>query len=190
MRRLQDWQNVDSKIMRWNGGWLVALTQHLGRTDRKQLTARERALGLSGYRRTPEGVWARPANLSQPLDEHRLELIAIGADEDILLLHADAIEMPGAFDWPALWSADELAATYVEATRAMEDSLERLGALPVPDAARESLLIGQAVIRLINYDPLLPPELADQKGFLNMVETMRRYNEAGQKSWQAFFAAG
>jgi len=190
VRRLQDWQNVDSKIVRWDGGWLIALTQHLGRTDRKQLTARERALGLSGYRRTPEGVWARPANLSQPLDEHRRELIAIGADEDILLLHADAIELPDASVWPDLWSADELAAAYVEATRAMEDSLERLGTLPVPDAARESLLIGQAVIRLINYDPLLPPELADQKGFLNMVETMRRYNEAGQESWQAFFTAG
>lgn len=190
VQRLQDWQNVERKIAPWTGAWLIALTHHLGRTDRKQLGARERALGLSGYRRTPEGVWARPANLALPLDEHRRELIAIGADDEILLLHADEIEAPAASGWPELWSAEKLAATYEDATAAMEESLSGLSDLPVPDAARETLLIGQAVIRLINYDPLLPPELADQAGFLNMVETMRTYNAAGLRCWQAFFAAG
>ena len=190
IRRLQDWQNVEHKIAPWTGGWLIALTQHLGRTDRKQLGARERALGLSGYRRTPEGVWTRPANLALALNEHRDELISIGADPDILLVHANEIDAPAASDWPGLWSTDALAATYEEATTAMEQSLAGLPDLPVPDAARETLLIGQAVIRLINYDPLLPPDLADQAGFLKMVDTMRTYNEDGLKRWQAFFASG
>ena len=71
----------------------------------------------------------------------------------------------------------------------MMKSLERLASLPCDQAARESLLIGQAVIRTINFDPLLPPELGNQDAFLRMVETMVHYNNVGRKCWQAYYTA-
>jgi phenylacetic acid degradation operon negative regulatory protein len=88
-----------------------------------------------------------------------------------------------------LWSTAELARTYAEAIEAMNASLKQLPGLPGDQAARDSLLIGQAVIRTINFDPLLPPELGDQEAFLRMVETMVAYNKAGRKCWQAYYAA-
>jgi phenylacetic acid degradation operon negative regulatory protein len=45
------------------------------------------------------------------------------------------------------------------------------------------------VIRLINFDPLLPPELGPQAEFLRVVDAMLQYNETGQKYWRAYNAA-
>ncbi len=186
-RRAREWQGVAKRIRPWTGDWLVALTHHLGRTDRKQLRARERALALSGYRETEEAFWVRPANLAQEVQDHRTDLIDIGADPAIRILKVTATA-PDASGWPSLWSTEELERSYATAIDAMSASLARLPNLSAADAARESLLIGQAVIRLINFDPLLPPELGNQAYFLEMVEAMKRYNEAGRACWNAYYA--
>lgn len=185
-RRLKDWRNVSARVAPWNGDWLVAITHHLGRTDRKQLRARERALNLLGYREAEAGLWVRPANLSATLDDHRSDLVSIGADEGLTLFRVAGIAAASTPDWPALWSPDALAPAYAGAVEAMEASLARLPGLRPDEDARETLLIGQAVIRLINLDPLLPPELADQAAFFRMLDTMRAYNDVGQASWRAY----
>ena len=189
MRRVQQWENVERRMVAWNGDWLVALTGHLGRTDRKQVRARERALALSGYKETGTGFWVRPANLARDLDDHRSDLIGIGADESISLLRVSERALSEGPQWESLWSTADLARTYAEATDTMNRSLETLPGLPKDQAARESLLIGQAVIRTINFDPLLPPELGDQESFLRMVNTMVDYNNVGRKCWQAYYAS-
>jgi len=188
-RRVRGWKHVADRIVPWNGDWLVALTDHLGRTDRKQLRARERALALSGYQLTPAGFWVRPANLAGTLEDHRTDFTSIGADEGIILMRAAGVSTNPAPDWPALWSSEALARSYEDAICAMTSSLARLPSLSPAEAARETLLIGQAVIRTINFDPLLPPELGNQEGFLRMVDTMIRYNDTGRKCWQAYYAA-
>ena len=187
-RRLQDWQNVHSKLTAWNGDWLIALTHPLGRTDRKQLRARERALTLFGYREAETAFWVRPANLARDLEAHRMDLVDIGADAAITLIRASSLAMPRPPDWPALWSPGQLAENYAAAIRTMQDSLARLPGKRADDAAREALLIGQAVLRLINLDPLLPRELGNQADFFRMVDQMRAYNEAGQKCWSDYHA--
>lgn len=188
-RRVQQWQGVSGRMAVWEGGWLAAMTHHLGRRDRRQMRGRERALALYGYREAEAGLWVRPANLARPLADHRADLIGIGADEAIILLHLTEIAADTPPGWPALWSAPDLEASYRRAITAMDDSLARLPRLSVADAARETLLIGQAVIRAINFDPLLPPELGNQALFLKMAETMRVYNEAGVACWQAYHAS-
>jgi len=188
-RRVQGWKDVASRIVPWDGAWLLALTGHLGRTDRKQLRSRERALALSGYKETEAGYWVRPANLARTLADHREDLIGIGADEAISLLLVADRAMPGGETWETLWSSDDLGRSYADAMQAMTASLKRIPGLPHDVAARETLLIGQAVIRTINFDPLLPPELGDQAAFLRMVETMVEYNNTGRKCWQAYYAA-
>ena len=84
------------QALAWDGGWLIALTHDLGRTDRKQLRARERALALFGYREAGGAMWVRPANLAGALDDHRAELTGIGADEDITLLKVSGVAAPTA----------------------------------------------------------------------------------------------
>ena len=80
-RLIQSWKDAANRVVPWNGDWLVALTQHLGRTDRRQLRARERALGLNGYQQTATGYWVRPANLARSLADHHADLTGLGADE-------------------------------------------------------------------------------------------------------------
>ena len=106
-----------------------------------------------------------------------------------MLLRVSATASEPAPDWPALWSSAELSNAYEAAIAAMQGSLARLPSLPADEAARETLLIGQAVIRQINFDPLLPPELGDQSAFLRMADSMRTYNQAGQKCWRAYYAS-
>ncbi|MGB3624632.1 MAG: hypothetical protein WA989_02320 [Henriciella sp.] len=188
-RRLQQWRDVSDRLSDWTGSWLVCLTHHLGRADRKKLRERERALMLYGYRETPNGLWVRPANISRTIDELRDELVSIGAGDGIMLMEASDFATGLAKHWESLWSAKELHASYTAAIADMTSSLPRLATLPPDEAARESLLIGQAVIRTINFDPLLPPELADQGLFLQMVETMKRYNETGIACWDKYHAS-
>ncbi|MEQ9314816.1 MAG: hypothetical protein RLN72_03130, partial [Henriciella sp.] len=185
-RRLQQWRDVPGRLSDWSGSWLVCLTHHLGRADRRKVRDRERALMLHGYRETPEGIWVRPANISRPLDTLHQNLVSIGADKDIMLLEANRFADGLEEEWAHLWSPDELSASYKAAIADMTQSLPRLETLPRADAARESLLIGQAVIRTINFDPLLPTELADQALFLRMVETMRHYNDVGKACWRDY----
>ncbi|MDX1293137.1 MAG: hypothetical protein R3265_10015 [Hyphomonas sp.] len=189
MRRVQQWEHVADRVVDWNGDWLVALTRHLGRSDRKQLRARERALALFGYQQTEEGFWVRPANLSGCLDQHRAGLTDIGADEDIILMRAADMAMARPQAWAGLWSPEALSQSYARAIETMEASLARLDRLELDEAARETLLVGQPVIRAINFDPLLPPELGDQAGFLRMAEKMQAYNRVGQACWQRYYAA-
>ncbi|MBA3069087.1 MAG: hypothetical protein FP825_11455 [Hyphomonas sp.] len=188
-RRLQDWRNVQDRLTAWTGDWLVALTHALGRSDRKQLRARERALALFGYREAGAAVWVRPANLARALADHRADLTGIGADDTITLLRVSDLAAATAPDWPALWSPDTLASSYAAARAALSGSLARLPGLPADAAARDTLLTGQAVIRLINFDPLLPPELGDQAEFFRMVDEMRAYNKVGQACWRAYYAS-
>lgn len=187
-RRVQEWRDVAGKVVPWNGDWLVALTHPLGRRDRKQLRTRERALALSGYQAAEEGLWVRPANLARELADHRLDLTRLGADETIPLLRVSQMAGPELGDWTALWSTQALEQSYTAAIRAMTGSLARLGRMDTASAARETLLIGQAVIRAINFDPLLPPELGNQSLFLAMVDQMRAYNETGRDCWRAYHA--
>ena len=188
-RRVQQWQDVAAKMVPWNGDWLVAMTHPLGRRDRKQLRNRERALALFGYQQAEAGLWVRPANLARALPDHQQDLTGIGADETMPILRVAEMAAPGMQDWAGLWSAADLEHSYQAAIRAMTESLERLPRLSLADAARETLLTGQAVIRAINFDPLLPPELGNQKLFLEMVGAMRAYNERGQQCWRAYNAA-
>ena len=187
-RRVQQWRDVAGKMVDWNGDWLVALTHPLGRRDRRQLRTRERALALFGYQEAEAGLWVRPANLARALEAHREDLVGIGADDTLAVLRVSAMAAPGMGDWRALWSAQALESSYRAAIRAMTESLDRLPVLDTADAARETLLIGQAAIRTINFDPLLPPELGNQTLFLEMAAMMRTYNQAGIACWNAYNA--
>lgn len=187
-RQVEGWQTVASRISPWQGDWLVAITHHLGRRDRKQLRLRERALALFGYREAEASLWVRPANLSRACDDHRADLISLGADEDLLILRVSQTALPRPQDWPSLWSAADLERSYQQAISDMTTSQARLSQISAADGARESLLIGQAVIRAINFDPLLPPELGNHALFLDMVAAMKRYNQAGKRCWAIYHA--
>ena len=55
--------------------------------------------------------------------------------------------------------------------------------MTIVEAARETLLLGQSVIRTINTDPLLPAEMVDAALRAEMIAAMQRYDTIGKGFW-------
>ncbi|MGB7404933.1 MAG: hypothetical protein WA906_04535 [Pacificimonas sp.] len=182
--KLRDWETVLSRTHDWHGDWTMVLVAHVGRSDRKQARSRDRALSLGGYAELPEQAWVRPANLVGSLAAQRTDLIDIGLDDAATLLTVEDVAAASGPDWRTLWPTDHLALAYDEAIRAMDASLANLDRISPQAAARETLLIGQSVIRLINFDPLLPAEIGDADRFRKLVAVMTDYNRAGVALWR------
>ena len=186
MTRLKSWRDIAARKTAWNGDWFVALTAHLGRRNRKNVRARERALRLNGYAAHPAGFWVRPANLRRPLSDHRDDMITLGADPEIIVTRVSEIASQSPEPWPTLWSASDLNKAYEDGIRAMRESRQNLAGKSRGEAAVETLLVGQSVIQLINFDPLLPAEFCDESLFDTLVAEMKAYNQTGIEAWRAF----
>lgn len=178
-RRARGWAAAGQRMRPWAGRWLLVLADHLGRSDKRQVRRRERALTLYGFRPAP-GAWVRPDNLAD--GDLPAQMHAIGLDSRATVVR-DALV--GADGWRTLWPIADLEAAYRFWVGEMVASQERLPMLAPDAAARESLLLGQAVIRAINRDPLLPAELIDTGARDAMIAAMRRYDAVGKACWAA-----
>lgn len=177
------WRDGEARVKPWNGRWLVVAVDHLGRTDRRRVRLRERALRLGGFARADNGLWVRADNLAASLADVAARLRAIGLDEGALLL-GDAAALPAddaAFR--SSWDRGAIEAAYRHWIAELAASEARLPALDRDAAARETLLLGQAVIRAINLDPLLPDDLVDTGLRARMTDAMRRYDDLGRACW-------
>jgi phenylacetic acid degradation operon negative regulatory protein len=180
------WAEVENRIGPWSGGWIVVHTSHLGRADKTALRARERAFRLNGFAELVSGLWCRPDNLAQALDLSRHELIAIGLEPAAVVMQATALPGVESEELYALWPRAELEAGYREYIAAMAASEKRLAKMSNDEAARETFLVGEAVIRRINADPLLPAQMVDIRARRRLIEQMVRYNELGRSVWEEF----
>ncbi len=185
---LRGWQNALDRTKPWDGTWLAVMTSHLGRTNRKSLRNRERALKLSGLVEVVAGIWIRPANLMDSISDLRTRLVMLGLDENAVIGHVSAFESDTKFDPKQLWAADDYVTRYKEAINAMSDSTANIPNMTPAQSARETLLVGQTVLHIINLDPLLPNEIIDQSLLEQMINDMRAYNQLGLECWQKFYA--
>lgn len=184
------WRDAESTVGDWRGDWLLVHVAHLGRTNRSALRNREQAFRLGGFAELAGGLWCRPANLRPEPADIRQRLLSLGLEPGAIL--SRAIDMPGVEqrDLFALWPRASLEGDYRRHLRTMQASRERLHRLPLAAAARETLLVGEAVIRQINADPLLPAQMMDTTLRSQMIAQMIRYDELGRSVWAAFIASG
>ena len=68
----------------------------------------------------------------------------------------------------------------------MAVSSRQLEKLNLEDAARETFLVGESVIRRINADPLLPEQMVDTAARQQMIQAMMAYNTLGRSVWAEF----
>ena len=83
-----------------------------------------------------------------------------------------------------LWDGKALNASYRKLRTQLEEWMARADKLELEAAARESYLMGSNAIRHVVYDPLLPAPLVDAEARHAFVETVRRYDSAGQEIWR------
>jgi len=185
---IQGWRVADKKMKPWQGDWHLALTTHLGRTNKSQLRSMTRAFQLYGFAEIELGVWIRPANLTQNVNQLYQNLLDIGMREQSYLLTVNEIANRHHQAWLTQWPIEKLQASYRETTERLNKSQQSFAKMSTEEAAKESLLLGEAAIRLINLDPLLPQEIIDSDEFQNVVSSMLAYDKVGQTYWQMFLA--
>lgn len=183
------WPNVASQMVDWNGDWVAVHVGASRRSDRTALRARERAFRLLGLTEFERGLYLRPNNLrggATGVCERLRALLPNGTATGTVFLLGE-LSGDDVARAHALWDGAALNAGYVDTTRQLSSWLEGSGSLPLDRAAREAFSLGNAAIRRLVFDPLLPSPLIDDRARARFMETVARFDEAGQVIWRQLF---
>lgn len=178
------WRSAEQRITDWSGGWLAVHVGNLGRSDRVALRARDRALALLGLRELDRGLFVRPDNLVGGVEAARERLLKLGLDRHAAVFIATGFDAGREQRARSLWDGTALTTSYRTTRKKLEYWLARADSLEPDVAARESFLLGNAAIRQLVFDPLLPAPLVDvaeRQAFINAVQ---RYDRIGHEIWQ------
>lgn len=171
-------------------GWIAVHVGATGRSDRSALRARERAFGLLGLAEFERGLFVRPDNLAGGAQALRSRLHALLPDGTepgtvFALRDVSASDLQRAL---SLWDGEALNTTYRATTADLAAWLDQADTLPLHQAAREAFVRGHAAIRQMVYDPLLPAPLVDADARARCLQTVARYDDAGNQIWRRFLA--
>lgn len=175
--------------MKSDGSWIAVATGGLPRSDRKILRARDRALSLLGFRQLDKGLYIRPNNLQGGINGVRKRLLNLGLGKEAIIFKADDFDDQRQKKAWALWSDMQLATHYKEMSAQLNEWLANKDNLSADAALREVFMLGDAGIRSVIFDPLLPAPLVDEAARQQYFDTVRRFNDEGRRLWLAFFAA-
>lgn len=181
------WRSAEERLGPWDGGWIVVATGGLPRTDRGALRMRNRALGMLGLRELEADLFIRPDNLAGGAAALRARLQVLGGEAPVF--RAVDFDDERERDARRLWAADDLANVYRDWLRRIDEWLARAEGLPQGLAARESFLLGDAAIRQLVFDPLLPQPLADVKLRHAFRDAVIRLDDAGREIWRRYLAS-
>lgn len=180
------WRAVEARLVPWQGHWVVAVTAGLPRSDRKALRTRQRALTMLGMRDLGHGIFIRPDNLVGGVAAVRARLVSLGLERQTPVFRADDFDAPRQNKAMTLWNIDDLAAAYQRDMARLQDWERQADTLPLPDAARESFMLGDDAIRKIVFDPMLPAPLIDESDRHDFIAAMIRFDELGKRIWHRF----
>jgi phenylacetic acid degradation operon negative regulatory protein len=181
------WSTADQRVTEWDSTWIAVTTGGLPRSDRKVLRARARALSLLGFRELDTGLYLRPNNLSGGVDTVRARLLDLGLGEEAAVFKASVFDSVRQEKALSLWSDMQLEASYKEISQRLNDWLATKDKLPREAALRDVYLLGDAGIRSVIFDPLLPAPLVNETERQQFFATVRRFNNEGRRLWYAFF---
>ena len=180
-RVVSSWRRAEAAVVPWTGGWLGVVGVSAGRRTNV------RPLELMGYRTTGEGLWLRPDNLTGGMEAARDRLEGWGFSSFRTLMEVRRLEEVFELELLKQWSVAETARAHADLRETLEESAQRLDALPLEEAARETFLLGGSAIRALLLDPYLPEQLADPSRRRALAETMSVYDELGKAVWARAF---
>lgn len=183
-QELSAWKTMEARVGKWSGGWVMVLTGGLGRSDRPAMNRRQRALDLQGFRELERGLYLRPDNLAGGVAETRDRLHRLGLEKEAVVCQARDLDDKRERQARALWDGAALNAEYRKTQERIERWLAKAEALDLPAAARESFLLGNAAIRRMIYDPLLPAPLVDVAARQACLAAVHRIDKVGHDIWR------
>jgi phenylacetic acid degradation operon negative regulatory protein len=184
-QRVDDASRLDEPATgRWDGTWELAVVSLDRRpaSDRLELRKAAVALHLAELR---EGVWIRPDNL----DPQRLPLSREVLDRQCTHFHQAATDitahtMRSLFDLDA-WAGRAAQLIHAMTDEAGADDVEQAGAA---DGFSRQFALSIAVVRHLQLDPLLPPELTPDEWQGPMLRSdYRRFDKAFKRQMNNAF---
>lgn len=178
------WRAGEDRLRRWDGGWIGVHTAGLGRSDRRVLRIRERAFGLLGVRTLLPSLEVRPDNLVGGVDQVRARLRSLGVHPlpNVFVIQALDVDTEAAAH--RLWDGAALGRHYRQQSLRLQRWLATADRLSPTRAAREAFLIGDAAIRDLVFDPLLPAPLVDVEARALYTERVRQFDARGHALWR------
>jgi phenylacetic acid degradation operon negative regulatory protein len=188
-RRVTSWRDVERRIRRWDGAWVGVLGgERAAATGPRDRRRRDRALRFLGFRALAPAFRVRPDNLRGGVDALRAELAALGLQPGDMVFALRQLDPVTEARAHGLWDTKALHAAHRSLRIEVEKSFQRIEALPVERAMRESFLLGGRVIRQLTLDPLLPEAIDPGEERRALLEAMRRYDPLGRGAWAEFLA--
>src|SRR5258707_961564 len=186
---VRKWRHLDEVAKPWSGAWIGVFDAAIPRSDRAALRRHERAIRLRGFRELQGGLWIRPANLRDSVEELREHLRALGLHPAALVVGLSELDDDARAKATKLWDTVAMLATYRALAEELIASKGKLERLPLDNAAAESMVLGRDVIRHINLDPVLPEELMPQRALSNLIRVMTDYDSNARQIWRRFMRA-
>jgi phenylacetic acid degradation operon negative regulatory protein len=180
------WRVAEKRVRNWTGDY-VAVHSAFGRSDRRALRRRARALQMLGFRELERGLFVRPDNLEGGLDSVRGRLYALGLEREASVFRAASFDSLLETRARNLWDGKALTTSYRRSRVRLAAWLQGSARLDPDVAAREAFLLGGGAIRQVVYDPLLPAPLVDVDERRSFVETVQRFDRAGRLLWARLF---
>lgn len=182
------WRSAEHRVREWGGAWICAHCGALGRSDRSALAKRARALQLLGFRELDDELFVRPDNLIGGVIAVRERLHKLGLAVTAAVFLASQFDEARETRARQLWDGKSLTHAYRATREKLEQWLARADELEPDVAARESFLIGDAAIRLMVFDPLLPAPLVDTAARRACAEAVQHFDETGHVIWRRLHA--
>lgn len=186
---VQHWFEKESRLGPWSGGWLVVHDGAVSRSDKTAWRHHLRALDLNGFRALAAGISVRPDNLDGSADAMRTALARLGMAPGSLVFTGRDFDTDAAARMMGLWDVPALSAAYGSALKLIDSSSARLARMTPEAAARETLLVGRAVIRSIVLDPLLPEAIQPARPRRALIEATRAYQAQARRIWRDVLSA-
>lgn len=178
------WRSGEARVRHWEGGWLIVHTGALPRSDRRAVTQRDRALKLLGLRELEPGLALRPDNLNDSLDDIRDRLYRLGLDPAAAVFTTATLDAARAQAAPGLWGRRRLEVGYRHQIETLSRWMDQCSSLEIDQAAREAFELGDAAIRSLVFDPLLPDTLINTQLRAEFTDIALRFDRLGQSIWR------
>ncbi len=186
-QEVRAWRQAENRMQKWGGNFLIVYTADLGRSDRKQLREMDRALSITGFREWRRGLYVRPDNLADELGALQVRLHSLGLPASALLarVDGDSLAEEGLRE---LWPIETLHRQYRDLQQRLSASRQQAVSEDLAEAARDCFVLGDAAIRAVVFDPLLPAQWVDapqRQAFFAEVQCFEVY---GRDIWMRYFA--
>lgn len=180
---VEHWFEKESRLEQWTGDWLVVQDAAVARSEKTVWRHHERALALCGFRTLAAGINVRPDNLAGGAPAMRAALSRLGMAGASLIFVGREFDADAAARMGQLWDVPTLQSAYRRGLAQLERSRAKLARMAPDAAARETMLVGRAIIRAIVRDPLLPEAIMDPAPRRALIEATRAYQLQARGMW-------